>query len=73
MKKFYEVKVMNRFENDRITRVKYFSAAEKANAYAIKVNDEYNTREALGDFGRMVYHVDLDWGIVEHEMDEEEA
>lgn len=70
MKKFYEVKVMNRFDNDRVTDVKYFTTAAKALAYATKINDEYNMRKALGDFGRMVYHVDLDWGIVEHTMEE---
>ena len=73
MKKFYQVGVMNRFDNDRVAKVKYFTTAAKAMTYATKVNDEYNLCAALHDFGRMVYHVDLDYGIKELTMDDEEA
>lgn len=71
MTKIYTVAVMNRFENDR-AETKYFTTKEKAVKYAEKVNAKYEEARANENYGAMVYHVAMDWGIKEVKADEEE-
>ena len=71
MTKIYTVDVMNRFENDLIT-VKYFTTKEKAIKYAEKINAKYEEARTNENYGEMVYHVDMNWGIGEITADEEE-
>ena len=71
MTKIYTVAVMNRFENDR-TEIKYFTTKEKAVKYAEKVNAKYEEARANENYGAMVYHEAMDWGIKEVKADEEE-
>lgn len=71
MTKIYTVAVMNRFDNDR-TETKYFTTKEKATKYAEKLNVKYEEARTNKDYGRMVYHVDMTWGIGEIAADEEE-
>lgn len=68
--KIYIVKVMNRFDNDRITP-HYFTTEEKANRYADRINAEYEAHREAKEYGKMVDHVNKDWGIVAVDADEE--
>ena len=70
MKKIWIVNVMNRFENDRITP-HYFTTEEKARAYALRINTEYEKAREVKKYGLMVEHVDLGWGIKAVDADEE--
>ena len=70
MTKIWIVNVMNRFDNDHTTP-HYFTTEEKARRYAEKINAEYEAARAAKRYGRMVYHVDMDWGIKAVDADEE--
>lgn len=70
MTNIYIVKVMNRFDDDHITD-HYFTTKKKAVAYAEKLNAAYEDARKAEKYGRMVYHVDMDWGIKEVIADED--
>ena len=70
MTKIYIVKVMNRFDNDRTTD-HYFTAEDKAVKYAERINAKYEAARAAKDYGRMVDHVDMGWGIKAVDADED--
>lgn len=70
MTNIYIVKVMNRFDDDHTTD-HYFTTREKAIAYAEKLNTAYEDARKVEKYGRMVYHVDMDWGIKEVVADED--
>ena len=70
MTKIYKVMVMNRFDNDHTTD-HFFTTKEKAENYAAAVNAKYEAAEKVREYGKMIYHVDLDWGIKEINADED--
>lgn len=70
MTNFYKVEIMNRFNDDNVTMIKYFTTKTKAIAYANNLNAMYNDAEKRGDYGNMVYHIDIDHGITEIVADE---
>lgn len=70
MTKIYKVMVMNRFNDDHTTD-HFFTTREKAENYAAAVNAKYEAAEKAREYGKMIDHVDLGWGIAEINADED--